>query len=165
MELYRIRESLPKSSIRVLPIDQYNLSELISRHSVFPLMNKVKIRMGTVWNDILPFTDVGNFAISERIKKLLEDAELSGWSCDPIIIEGFNERPYFVFRITSDVAGEIMNIEELNRYETDRVQFDINTWDGSDFFTLKNTAIIACTSRVKDVFIGQKIKGLSFSLL
>jgi len=37
----------------------------------------------------------------------------------------------------------------LNNYEDDYIKFDESTWDGSDFFTLKNTGITACTKKLK----------------
>lgn len=163
-DFYKFRQYLSDSAIRIYPIHEefHDVNALLN--ATTPLVNKndFKIEMGNKWNDILPWPDVGNIAISEKIKNIFEESNLTGWSCFPIIIKNYPNTKYFAFQFISKRAGKILNLKALDSYEEDRVKFDINTWDGSDFFSLTDTSIKACTPKVKEIIEKHKIKGLVF---
>ena len=163
-KFYSINDNLNNAAIRIYPArkELHNVNSLLDEKTYLKLENEFRLYSGKKWNDILPWPDVGNIAISENIKDIFESYNLTGWSCFPIIIKNFPEKRYYAFQIISKRAGRILNLKALNNYEEDRVKFDENTWDGSDFFSLTDTAIIACTPIVKEIIEKQKIKVFTF---
>ena len=123
--------------------------------------NVFKIAKGKFFFDLAGFVDSSaHFAISKRFKQLLEENHIKGWTCFPIIIKG-SDQEYFVFQPKS-IAGEILNLREINNYTEKNRRFDLNTWDGSEIFTLKNTLIFACTEEVKQLIEKAGITNIDF---
>lgn len=147
-----IETKIPFKSGDHIPLD----SEMITN-------NVFEIVKGKKFFDLVGFADSDlHFAISKRFKELLEVNNVKGWACFPIVLNGSDEE-YFVFQPTF-VAGPILNLEKVNRYE-EQVKFDINTWDGSGIFTLKNTTLIACTEEVKQLIEEAGITNIDFQEL
>ncbi len=163
MRFYRFRPNNEKNCIRIKSSVNYNTLEIIGMNSPLILENNFKIARGKKNFDIIPFDDSLNFAISKRVKELLEINKVSGWNCFSIMIEGVNDE-YYAFQNLS-IAGPILNLDAVNNYETDFRKFDIKTWDGSDIFNLTNTLINCCVERVKDIFEINKVSNIEIQYL
>lgn len=163
MIFYNLSNACKRGAIEILTDQEFSPCKHISDDSPIIIYNKFVIDSGKKWYDVIGFADSHiHFAISKKFKILLEHNNIKGWKCFPIKIEGTNEE-YFVFQITS-VAGEILNKKELNSFK-ENLKFDINTWDGSGIFTLKETALILCTQYVKDILEKNKISNIEFDQL
>lgn len=157
-QFYRFRSEHKKGVYRIQPIEEYDTLDFLGIECPLIENNKFTIKMGTKVFDILPFNDSSNFSISKRVKDLLEQNQIKGWSCFPIVINGINGE-YFAFQNLSK-AGPITNLEAVNNYETENYEFDVNTWNGSDIFHLEDTAINVCTRKVKEILEKAKITNL-----
>ena len=123
---------------------------------------KFEISKGKKPFDIIQLRYDGfNFLISENVKNILDENMVSGWKSHPAAVKGL-DKAYYSFHTTGK-AGEILNKEEHLHPYPPPIQFDIDTWDGSDIFNLKDTANIICTERVKDLLEHAKITNLEFS--
>ncbi|OQA97047.1 MAG: hypothetical protein BWY22_01473 [Bacteroidetes bacterium ADurb.Bin217] len=122
--------------------------------------NLFEVSKGKIFYDTIMFSDsFEHFAISKKLKELLEVNNICGWTCFPIIIKN-HDVEYFVFQPTF-IAGEILNLNKVNNYE-ENLKFDLNTWNGAGIFSLKNTTLILCTEFVKDLITKNKITNITF---
>lgn len=163
MTFYRFGGAYKKSAIRIQSEIKYNTLDILYTDSPLIQKNVFYIDRGKKIFDILEFSDSSNFAISKKVKELFEVNNITGWACFPIIIKGISEE-YFGFQTLSK-AGRILNLEAVNRYETENREFDINTWDGSDIFNLEETLLSVCTPRVKEILEKSKVTNLEFKTL
>lgn len=157
-KFYRFRPADVKDCLRIQASVNYNTLDLIREDSPLIKSNSFTIATGKYANDIIQFDDSLSFAISKRLKLLLEDNNVSGWSSFPINIKGLTES-YFAFQVVS-VAGPILNLDAVNNYETEFREFNINTWDGKEIFSLKDTLLNVCTERVRDIFVKENITNI-----
>jgi hypothetical protein len=155
---YRIDGAYKKSAVRIQPLEEYDTLKILDKTSRLNSNSIFKIKEGKKIFDIIQFYDSSNFAISDRVKKVLEENNISGWSCFKIKIDGINEN-YYVFQNISK-AGRILNLDAINNYETENREFDKNTWDGSDIFNLENTLLNIVTPKVKEVLEKAKVTNL-----
>ena len=121
--------------------------------------NEFEVDSGKNWYDLIQFADSFHFAISERIKKLLEENAITGWNSFPIIIKNFPDKKYHTFFVNA-IIGELKNLEQLNSYETEIHEFDRSSWQGTDFFSHSNTLSIICTEKVKKILKKNKTTNL-----
>ena len=148
-----VQARTPYDSLSMLPLDT-----ILKENNTFYVARDKK------WYDILPFNDSpALFAMSERVKCLLEDNHVTGWSCFPIVIENSNVT-YYAFQVLL-TAGEILNLQAVNDHITEHIEFDITTWDGSEVFTLQGTGLHVCTERVKLLLEKAKVTNLEFEPL
>lgn len=167
-KFYKITKGIKKSdTVHLSPKSGYSddadINRILRMKTPLILENRFEVGTGKKFYDLVRFMDAGNFAISDKVKLLLKENNVSGWDCFPIIIENHEEKKYSAFQLSSNIAGKILNLEQLNNYEEDFIKFDQNTWDGSDLFTLENTAVLVCTQRVKDVLEEGKVTNIEFT--
>ena len=158
MKFYHFRSNNEKNCIRIKPKAKYDTQNIIEKDNILVDKNEFIKVSGKKLFDILQFDDSLNIAISRPLKELLEKNKITGWSCFPIVIEGV-ENDYFCFQNLSK-AGPILNLEAVNNYETEYIEFDTETWDGSDVFNLQNTLLNVCTASVKELFESAKITNI-----
>lgn len=127
----------------------YDHTELASLNSPIATNNRCTRASGTKWYDFVQLYDSFQFAISDRVRVALRTEGITGW--DSIALD-IPEAPttYHLFFPTSK-AGPILNLEALNNYGTEILEFDLGTWDGKDVFSLHETTFIICTGRVRQV--------------
>lgn len=157
-KFYTLSAEDKKDCIRIQTMVEYETLKILGKESILVGANTFTIASGKKWFDVAQFDDSQSFAISKRVKQLLERNNVTGWSCFPILIDSTTQE-YFGFQILSS-AGPILNLDALNNYETELTEFDINTWDGSDIFTMESTLRVVCTSRVKKMLKYAKISNL-----
>lgn len=141
-----------------MPVSAYSGYYFLDMNTHLATENNFIIQKGTKAFDLLPFDDSSNFAISEKFRNLLIDEQVSGCAFFPIHIRGL-ALPYYVFIHTSH-AGPILNLDALNSYETEHIEFDKTTWDGSDIFYLKDTTVNVCVQRIKQLIEKHKLTNI-----
>lgn len=151
--------SYGRSPIKIQPQVEYESFEHLSEKSILVENNKFKVASGKKWFDVIQFNDSFMFAISERLKSILETNNITGWNCFPVEIENYPEQKYYAFFVT-EVVGKLTNLKALNNYETKIHEFDLNTWNGTDFFTNKDTLNNVCVEKVKLLFEENKITNI-----
>lgn len=162
-EFYRFRPEDKKGCVRIRANVSYDTLTIIDEDTPLKRVSEFKVVKGKKWFDLIQFEDSLNFAISERLKNILQAHKFTGWKCFPIEIEQAIQN-YFVFQNVGK-AGPILNLDALNNYETDITEFDLNTWDRSDIFNLKETILNACVPSVKHVIEQNKITNIEIALL
>lgn len=145
----------------------------------FPLkFNKIKDDAGSKFRDVLDTRYPPAYLISDRMKSLLEEHRITGWSCYPIeLYDKKNARitGYHGFSITGRAGAMDLSNQPIGekRYREDGPvrkvykggYFDIDTWDGSDFFILDNSYWVIVTARVVELLKKNKITALEFERL
>lgn len=116
----------------------------------------VKKSQGKKAYDIVRLQDVFNFLISDRLRNELEEANLTGWKTYKIKSDDFDES-YVGFQCTGKCGVPDRPIKSgiITGYS-----FDINTWDGSDFFIPETTLQVLCTGRAMNVLKRLKMKNI-----
>lgn len=113
----------------------------------------VKIAKGNKFYDVCYFADPFNFSISERLKNIFLENGFTGWGYYPLAIEGSAEQ-YYGFTVLG-TCGPIKKPSTpgwVIGYE-----FDLKTWDGSDFFCPQDTLHTFFTDKVKYVLEKNKV--------
>jgi hypothetical protein len=116
---------------------------------------ETEILSGDNFYDILYYySDPCNMAISERFKNLLITNNISGWKCYDIKIKNHDDS-YFGFSVTGR-CGDL--IRPLNKGNVHGFEFDINTWDGSDFFCPEGFGFLFYSEKVKELIRKNNIR-------
>ncbi len=120
-----------------------------------------------------------HFMIDSKLKGVLEKEQITGYELKDINFVGsYGFRDDGIQEMV--ITGRAGHLQKLNREEfeacstcgritedideLDGVGFDINKWDGSDFFLVDNfTGIPVVTQKVKDIFEKNKIKNIKFT--
>lgn len=139
----------------------------------FPIVfHEVRGDSGKQMRDVLDNRDTMAYLISDRMKDLLIDNNITGWKCYDIemydkkgnIVPGYNG-----FSVTGKcydmVKVDYDNIVEDKRrgFLAKGASFDINKWDGSDIFRVGGWRII--TKRVYELFKKHKITAIEMTRL
>lgn len=106
---------------------------------------KTSVKLGSKLYDVLYFDEGVNFVISEKLYQLLKNNNITGWQTYSVNIEGFTEA-YYGFQIIGR-SGALIVPEKEGFYKGCR--FNIDTWDGSDFFSPKGTYLRFITPKLK----------------
>ncbi len=118
-----------------------------------------KIAMQKHFYDANFFNDGLNIAVSERFIRILNDNNLKGWNTYDLKIMEYEEGHYYGLQIIGK-SGELDKPKKKGFYTGYR--FDHSTWDGSDFFSPKGTALVFCTEKVKNILIKNKVTNIEF---
>jgi hypothetical protein len=145
-----------RAEIRVKPKITYQPWELSNGTSVILDSLPVRIDQGKKFYDILSFQDPHNFAVSERIYNLLIQEGITGWRSYPLAIEGADEK-YYGMQITGRAGPPLASIPIGF---IDGMDFDRNTWDGSDMFLLEGTLFTIFSERLRNLLVKNKTSNL-----
>ena len=158
MEFKTIVLQNKKSAVEIQALKKYdidsNIPTILKNNDIF------SIYKGTKFFDIISLMDPWNFAISEKFKCLLEENNITGWVCYPIIIQETNLK-YYVLEIIGR-AGLICEYDEDDGMVYGSLKVQKESWDGSDIFHVGDTGIIVCTNEVKDIIEKAKITNIEF---
>ena len=152
-----------RSPIRVKPEIEIDYFELFNQSSEIIKRNNFNAVKGKKWNDILPFYESLHFLVSEKFKNVIETYNLTGIEFFPVNINLKPEKKYFGF-ILKHTAGPILDKEKA-MFEFGPTKFDEETWNGSDFFTLEGTKVIAISEKAKEVLENENIINLEIDIL
>ncbi len=126
---------------------------------------------GNKLRDILDTGYPSLYLISERMKQLLEEHQLTGWKVFPILLydkKGKEIAGYHGFSITGQSGPISYKKSEIieRRHVPDGPFYTyykgvtIDNWDGSDFFTPKRTYETCVTRKAADILKANKISNL-----
>jgi hypothetical protein len=117
---------------------------------------KVTKSQGRKAYDVVRLQDVFNFLISPKLIDALEQNNLTGWKT--YNIESDTEIDgYKGFQCTGKCGTPIR--PKKSGFVTG-YNFDVKSWDGSDFFIPDTTLMILCTKKAKEIIEGFKIKNI-----
>lgn len=150
---YSFQWAQKRSEILVESTKEYDDQALMRGDSILEEPFSVRVSEGKKFYDIAHLQDPFNFAVSERVYNLLKESGLTGWSSYEMTIEGRSEK-YYGFQVKGR-CGELDTPKEAGFYTG--YKFDYDTWDGSDFFSPKDTLLIFCSENVKQFFETNKI--------
>lgn len=137
----------------------------------FPVLFKQE--RGKNWDDILTTGWPGLYVISDKLKMVLEENNLTGWKTYPIKLTDKKDNEilgYQGFSITGRCDpidyGKSQIIKKQireggpfwNYYRG--IYIDLDKWDGSDFFLPRGSFGIKVTSKVADLLKKNKISNL-----
>lgn len=138
----------------------------------FPIIFREKRDSGKRFRDVLDNRG-GEMLISDRLKQLLIDNNITGWKSYPICMfdkRGNEVHGYSGFSVTGRCGGTL-------EYRTDKVcyedgyrffeglSFDIAQWDGSDIFMVNGNRAIIITKLVYKLFKENKIDAIEMFAL
>ncbi len=102
------------------------------------------------------------FVISNRMKNLLEENQVTGWNSFPIIIFDKKENVipgYYGFSITGR-GGDYEGSNMPGWLDRKPWKYNLSNWDGSDIFFISGTVIV--TERIKIILEKNKIDKTEF---
>ncbi|WP_408040217.1 hypothetical protein [Tenacibaculum amylolyticum] len=158
------KNSYGRSSIQVDPIKEIDSLTMLNEDTILLKENSFKVNKGTKWLDVIPYESSMNFLISKRLKTALVNENVSGVVFFPTTIINHPEKEYYGLIINS-LAGPILNLEKLNNYEDEHIDFDFSTWKKTDFFTLTDTLIFGITERIKSLLEKGKYSNIEIERL
>lgn len=160
---YKIFLKEQRGAYEIKPDFKYDYIEIAENPEL--LFNKLfKIYKGTKAMDLLGYCDPTNFAISRKLKIILEENNISGWSAYPIKIENI-EDDYYGFQVVGK-GGEVTNRDKYGDVPMFKpIKWNKEKWDGSDFFYIEDTLLKVCTERVKEIIEKAKITNIEFKPL
>jgi hypothetical protein len=158
-KFYSFQWAQKKSEILVESLYDYNDQDLMLGKLTIRKPFEVKISEGKKLYDIVHFQDPFNFAISERVHRLLKDAEITGWNSYDLDIKGRKEK-YYGFQVLGR-CGELIRPKEAGFVKG--YEFEYKTWDESDLFCPKNTLLVFCTSRVTQLLTTNQITNVELA--
>ena len=142
-----------KGEVILQPVNEYDEQKIKIKEFIPQLPFKVKIVKGTKFYDVAYFNDPFNFAISENLKNVLVENEISGWDCYPLEIEG-TDKKYYGFTVTGR-CGPIK--KPSTKGWVKGYEFDLDSWDKSDFFRPDETLHVFFNEKVKLIIEKEKI--------
>jgi hypothetical protein len=160
-EFYEFIPEDRKGCVRLEANVKYGTLSMLNNES--PLLKSdviIKRARGKNWYDVIQFDDSSFFVVSERVKELFVSKNITGLQLAKVNIVDAPVN-YYLPIITS-IAGPILNLDALNAYETENVEFDRRTYDGSNIFSLENTLLFVCDEKVKNILEQQEITNLKF---
>lgn len=123
---------------------------------------------GKRFRDFLELRWLYSYLISDRLKTLLEQAQVTGWKSYPITLydkKGNLVEGYHGFTITGR-AAQCDNEDECDAdlmknpgRETVRPIFNLKNWDGSDIFRIAKSKLVV-TERVVKLMRANKIQAI-----
>ncbi|MEP6278242.1 MAG: hypothetical protein ABJ075_04340, partial [Nonlabens ulvanivorans] len=122
---------------------------------------KVKKNQGRKAYNLVRLQDGFNFLVSPSLVHALESNNLTGWK-NYNIESGIELDGYKGFQCTGTSGSPIR--PEKSGFVIG-YDFDIKTWDGSDFFIPATTMMIICTKKAKEIIEGFKIKNIELKNL
>ena len=161
---YRLNTENRKGAIIIESAVQYRSWDIFKDPSLLIKNNNFKVDKGNKEFDLIEYCDPVNFAISDRLKSVLEDNNITGWSSYPINVDGIEKRYYGLHIIGK--GGAVTNRDEdgdVPMFEP--VKFNQKNWDGSDIFYLEDTGIKVCTQKVKDILDNEGITNIEIKPL
>jgi hypothetical protein len=145
-----------RGAIRIEPILPYDVNGLSVGANPPEVPLRATISEGKRLYDILGFQDVFNWAMSKKFNDVLLDSGLTGWQSYEMDINGVEEQ-YFGFQCIGK-SGPILKTGKKGFVKG--MDFDISTWDGSDFFVPEGTLFIVCTETAKTAIEKSKISNI-----
>ncbi len=133
--------------------------EVFSGNIFYSKPVETNIKLGKYLYDVLSFDDGVNMAISERLYLLLKENHITGWKTYPLSIENVKDK-YYGFQITGR-SGGLLEPKEQGFYKG--YDFNIDTWDSSDFFSPKDTHLRFITQRLKALLKGNDITNIDIN--
>lgn len=133
----------------------------------FPIVwRENKLNSGKRMRDVLDNRTVGPYLISDRMRDLLVDNDVTGWKCYPIELydkKGNRIDGYNGFSVTGRCGSALeYKRDTLVQFQGDWMWkgaiFDLDAWDGSDIFFVGGHYII--TARVARLFKKHKISAI-----
>lgn len=126
---------------------------------------------GNKMRDLLDMRFDGNcFLISDRMKVLMEDNQVTGWNSYPVIVydkKGNEVVGYHGFTVTGR-GGSIKMLKPWSEIGIDErphfIIWDKSQWDGSDVFRI-GPNILTITAKAMQLFKQNKISAASYSPL
>lgn len=165
----KLASSTVQAPLMNLNIDHWKLIKGDYDKIDFPVAFKQEY--GTKLCDILDTGSAGFFLISERMKEILENNQLTGWKTFPIQLydkKGNKITNYHGFSVvgrsgpTNYKNSEIIELQMVTNGPLCKyykgVSFD--SWDGSDFFTPEGSYQTFITKKAADILKNNKVTNM-----
>ncbi|WP_413669313.1 imm11 family protein [Mucilaginibacter sp. Mucisp86] len=141
----------------------------------FPL--KFQQHWGNKLLDILNTGTPSLYLISNKLKTLLQEKQVTGWTSFEIELldkKGLEVKGYYGFSVTgrcgpadenkSEIITKHFDSGFINHYRKG-LYIGLDQWNGSDFFYPDGTSHLITTKRVVDILIDYKISNVQFENL
>lgn len=153
-ECFYFNKRGPRNEVCFIPASQgIDLWQLAQGEISISEPVEMKIKSGKRFNDIVYIFTIGaHFAISARLRQLLINAGVTGWSTYDLKVENC-DHVYYGFICKG--RCEPLPATGKNDWVTG---YPIKGWDGSDFFCAEGTASLFFTQKVKTLFLQHDIR-------
>lgn len=159
MEFTTIMLGQKRSQIKLKSIVKYDMFNIYPDLLFIKENNNFKADEGKKFFDFIGDQGPLKF-MSERLKNLLEDNGITGLKFFPIIIKGIDLKYYGY--VKKNIINSIYKKDEDGDRIYGTFQVDMDSWDGSDIFSIKDCGATVCTLRVKEIIEKAKITNVEF---
>jgi len=127
---------------------------------------------GRRMRDVLDMRSVGaEILISDRMKHVLEDNQITGWKSYPILLYDKKKNlipGYSGFTVTGNGGRLYLPVNkgwDSSYYSNGWYRWNTNEWDGSDIFSFENNASVIITEKAYSVMRKNKIDAIELNLI
>lgn len=155
MKYYSIYSGSKRGGVEIETRVYFKSGTHITKDNPLVQNNLFQVAKGKKFFDILPFADsFQHFAISKRLKLLLERSKVTGWEVFPIVIKDC-DMEYFIFTPAKSI--EIREFKKI--YYQDEWSYSSHEME---IFTLTNTTLILCSESIKTLLEENKITNIEY---
>ena len=159
MEFYTIHLGQKRSQVILRSKVEYDMYNIYPELNFIKENNMFKIDEGNKFFDFIGDQGPLEF-MSEKLKNLIEENEITGLSFFPIIIDDQKVK-YFGF-VRDQIVNSIFENDSDGDFIHGTLRVDVNSWKGTDIFKLKNCGGMVCTPRAKEIIEKAKITNIEF---
>ena len=178
--LYSLGDASIRGALHVNPRDNINDPYALLRREVIPTEPIVfKYSMGGEPKDLISTGHAVLYLLADRVFEIFRENHFTGWASYPVVIYGKKGELITGYQGLA-ISGKC---DPLDNSRSQRIlkdpltpkgkpyyallglYFDLNTWDGSDFFVPRSTGYIFVTERVKEAIEKAKMKNFEFKRL
>ncbi len=130
---------------------------------------------GKRFRDVLDNRSIDGYLISDRMKRILEENNVTGWKTYPIVMydkRGNEIKGYHGFSVTGRCGGEFHYLYDIKSTRCkgayEGASIDLDQWDGSEMFMIgekTRCSRIIITKRVYKLFKEHKIDAVEMESL
>lgn len=146
-EFYSLQSGQEKSEIILNSNFEDDFYNVFSGNVTYTKPIETSVKSGKYFYDVLSFDDGINMVISKRLYELLKQNNITGWKTYPISIKNIKHK-YYGFQITGR-SDELIEPKEHGFYKG--YNFNMDSWDGSDFFSPRGTHLRFMTPRLRSL--------------
>lgn len=158
MNFYRFNCEDKKDTYYLKLLAEYNYFELATGIISFNSEVQASILKGKKSFDFIHLSDGVNLAVSKKVYLILTSNAATGIQFFPIKIQDLNEMYYGV-----QITGRSGPLSETKKGLIVGYQFDLATWDGSDFFSPQNTGLRFCSERIMKILKDNNSTNVEFT--
>lgn len=170
-QFYLINDKDLRDAVIVDFVEDFDDWEVTTGERILPEHTLCYPCMGRTYYDVIVPSRVCPFVVSGKIIDALTENNITGWKATSVRIAGKEDLRYYVLMITGRCGPvDYTKSERIIQKSPGGIDcpylrglyFDLDSWDGSDFFMAEDVGFIFTTEKVKKLLVRIKSRNVSF---